>query len=223
MEHPNPLELRNCELITVSTGVEASSLLELRDGLLHVSTGSLHYHFWGRLMKPQIGESEFNNDFAWWTDAALHDRALAEKMSVINPTDFANLEELREELVGLIEERYDENDFFSWVRAERPFYFTRATMLVFDTGIQVYQPEELPDTVAQLERGSIFYHFIDAHRRTPEREDDFSFWLGFFDDEQAQKAKQALLHLDPHLLSLTELRANVAQTLRRYLKGGEAA
>lgn len=203
---------RSCELVTLSTGLSARSLSELAAGIRSAPTGSLHYHFWGRLIRPQFGEFEYRNDFASWVETSLHDRALAEELSVINPSDYPNLEELREDLLYLIEHRLDREDFLNWSRAERPFFFTRAQMLVFDTGQTASDLTELTRALSWVERSSIFYHFIDARRRTPDHTDDLCCWLGQFGEETARLRKD-LAHLEPYLLSLEQLREDILKIL----------
>ncbi len=199
---------RSCELVTLSTGLNARSLSELASGIQMAPAGSLHYHFWGRLIKPQFGEFEYGNDFASWVETALHDRALAEELSVVNPSDFADLEELREEVLYLIERRLDQEDFLNWWRAERPFFFTRAQMLVFDTGQTATDLKSLVEGLKWVERSSIFYHFIDARRRTPDHVDDICCWLRQFGDE-TENLRKGLANLDPYLLSLERLRQDI--------------
>ncbi|MBL3592618.1 MAG: hypothetical protein JMJ93_03785 [Synergistaceae bacterium] len=201
---PTPFQFKSCELVPLSTGLRSQSLEELASHLQAAPKGSLHYHFWGRLLRPQIGESEFGNDFASWAESELHDRTLAERLSAINPSDHADLESLREEVLGIIEERLDEEERLHWTRAERPFFFSRAQMLVFDSGLWAATPKEMGKRCREIERSSIFYHFIDARRRTEHHDDDFSCWLEAF--EETEETRRKLRYLDPYLLSLEELR-----------------
>lgn len=206
---------RSCELVTLSTGLSARSLSELAAGIRTAPAGSLHYHFWGRLVKPQFGEFEYGNDFASWVETSLHDRALAEELSVINPSDYSNLEELREDVLYLIEYRLDQEDFLNWWRAERPFFFTRAQMLVFDTGQTASNVTELAHGLKWVERSGIFYHFIDARRRTEDHADDLCCWLRQF-GEETEKLRRDLANLDPYLLSLEQLRGNILEILEPW-------
>jgi hypothetical protein len=57
------------------------------------------------------------------------------------------------------------------------FHFVRSQMVVFDTDGKIEEPEELVEAVPKMSVGSIFYHFIDARRRSPEMMDDFHTWV----------------------------------------------
>ncbi|MEJ2700769.1 MAG: DUF5752 family protein, partial [Desulfuromonadales bacterium] len=73
-KNPTPFAIRDCALITLASGVQAQTLKEFREGLKKVPAGSISHHFWGRLLRPQFDEPEYNNDFASWASRGLHDR-----------------------------------------------------------------------------------------------------------------------------------------------------
>lgn len=124
--HPEQSEKRasfavkDCALIAIATGNSAITLKEFRDALATVDIDSIYYHFWGGLLQPRFEEREYNNDFAAWSWYSLHDAPLAERLAVVDPTEFVTLEDLRRELVEIIEERFDENEYAPWLRADSP-------------------------------------------------------------------------------------------------------
>jgi len=180
---------------------------------------SIYYHFWGGLLRPRFDDPEFNNDFAAWARDGLHDLRLAERLGVIDPTDFKDMEELRRELLEVIEERLDESEYVPWARVDQQFHFVRSKIVVFDTNISIDRPEKLPVTVQTMSVSSIFYHFIDARRRTPERNDDFSAWLSGYGDRYAE-LREHLSELDPYFATLSELRTRLANLFAEHF--GEA-
>jgi hypothetical protein len=202
---PTPFAVHDCALITLADGIKAQSLREFRAGLEKVPAVSIYHHFWGRLLRPQFDEPEYNNDFASWAYHALHDKPLAERLSMVSPTDFDDLEGLRQELIDVVEERLDESEFVPWARADQQFHFLQAQIVVFDTGLRFRSPVEMHPFIANLSTGSIYYHFIDARSRTPERCDDFTAWLAAFGAEY-QPLARALCALDPYFSSLKEIR-----------------
>lgn len=214
-------EVRSCELVTICTGIRAKTLGELREGIRAVPEGCLHYHFWGRLMRPQIGESEFDNDFAGWVAGSLHDVTLAERMSAVNPADFADLEELRGALLDLLDDRLDTEESTAWSRGDAPFFFTRAQLLVFPPHRTIARPEEFPEALRGMDRSSLFYHFIDAARRTSLHCDDVTAWLEGF-GSSTEDLRKRLRRVDPYLLSLEELREYLLLAFEEGVGKGEA-
>lgn len=205
-----PFVARDCALISLATGITAQNLRELRDGLLAAPEASLYHHFWGRLLRPHFDEPEYLNDFASWIYHGLHEKALAERMSLIDPTAFVNMEDLRHELVDLVEQRLDESEFVPWAKADQRFHFIRAQLVVFDGGLRVEHPADMSTLLPHLSTSSLYYHFIDARRRNNSRCDDFCGWLGGYGDEFADLV-QRLSGMDPYFSSLHETRRRMAE------------
>jgi len=197
--------VHDCALITLSTGSRARTLREFRTELIQVPVGCIYHHCWGRLLRPQFDEPEYNNDFASWAYHALHDKPLAERLSMVIPTNFNALEDLRQGLIDVVEMHLDETGFAPSVTADQDFHFMKAQIVVFDTGLRFESPTAMLPYLANLSTSSIYYHFIDARSRTADQCDDFSNWLCGFNDTYAPLA-QALRGLDPYFSSLKEIR-----------------
>lgn len=207
--------IKDCALSAIATGRRAQNLRELRDGLIAVDQASIYFHFWGGLLRPGFDDPEYNNDFASWARHQLHDVKLAERLGVIDPADFSEIDALRQEVLNVIEERLDETEYLSWALRDRQFHFIRAQTVVFDTHRRLEHPRELATTVPGLSVGSIYYHVIDARRREPQGVDDFRAWLARFGDRYADLNAQ-LAELDPYFVSLTELRDQYASIFSNY-------
>jgi len=200
-----PFAVMDCALITIATGFRAQTLREFRETLLKVPAGSIDHHFWGRLLRPQFDEPEFNNDFASWAQRGLHDKPLAER------------EGLRQELLEVVEQRLEESEMLPWAPAEHQFQFLRSQIVVFDTGLRYSNPADLIPYLSTLSTGSIYYHFIDARGRTVARCDDFSAWLEGFGERYAGLVLQ-LRSVDPYFSSLKELRHVVTEIFQGYFE-----
>ncbi len=210
----HPLVIRDCALTTMTTGMRAQSLRELRLGLRHVHHDSIYHHFWGRLLQPQFDDPEYSNDFAHWVSRALKEKELAERMAVISPLAFPDIESLREEMVDLIDEKLDESDYFPWAKVDQQFYFLRSQIIVFDTDRQLDAPKELSQTIRRMTLSSLYYHFIDARRRNANNSDDFSQWLSQWGDHYDPIIK-ILRNLDPCFSSLKGLQLRLIDLLNQ--------
>ena len=210
-----PFAVKDCALIAIATGEQAQNLRELKHRLAATYPGCIYYHFWGVLLRPNFNIPEYQNDFAAWAYHGLHDNFLAERLALIDPLDFDDLEGLRRELIEVIEERLEENDWIPWVRANQQFDFIRSQIVVFDTRVRISEPEQLKELIPQLTVSSVFYHFIDARRRTLHRSDDFSEWLKGFGNGYTQLVGQ-INTVDPYFKSLTELRNQLAKIFEEY-------
>jgi len=213
-----PFAIKDCALIAIATGVKVQNLRELRDKLATIHPESIYYHFWGALLHPRFEEPEFNNDFASWVYHGLHDPILAERLAVIDPSDFSNIEDLRQELIEVIEERLYEIEIIPWAKSDQQFHFIRSHIVIFDTHRRISKPEDLAETLPAFSLSSLFYHFIDARRRTPDAVDDFRAWLLGFGDTYSALCS-AIATIDPYFTTLAELRDRLSGLFKAYFGG----
>jgi hypothetical protein len=208
--------IKDCALANIATGRRAQTLRELRNILRDVHAGSIYHHFWGTLLRPQSSDREFNNDFASWSFHSIHDNRMAERLAVIDPMDFSDLEGLRQEVIEVIDERLDETEVVLFAGADQQFHFVRSAIVVFDTHRRLAEPEELVAALPSLSVGSVFYHFIDARRRTEGGVDDFRAWLTGLGTDYADLC-DALAETDPYFDSLYSLKTRLSGIFERYL------
>ena len=199
--------IKDCALANIATGRRAQTLREMRNILRDIHSGSVYHHFWGTLLRPQSSDREFNNDFASWSLQSLHDNRMAERLAVIDPMDFVDLEGLRQEL--------DETEVVLFARGDQQFHFVRSAIVVFDTHRRLGRPEELVAALPTMSVGSIFYHFIDARRRTKGGVDDFRAWLSGLDADYSALS-DALAETDPYFDSLYSLKARLGALFESY-------
>lgn len=203
--------VKDCALIAIATGRRAQTLKELRDHLQLISRSSIYHHFWGARLETRFEQPEYNNDFAAWARHDLHDRTLAERLSAVDPTDFPDLEAVRQELVDLIDERLDETGPYPW--APHQFEFLRSQIVVFDTRRECRTPEDLAEVIPHVSSGSVFYHFVDARRRRDDTLDDFRGWLANFGGRY-DVLREDLAGIDPYFSTLSELRDELCTVFR---------
>lgn len=214
-----PFAVRDCALISLSTGLRAQNLREFADLLKRVPVESIEHHLWGRLLQSRFDEPEYNNDFASWAYHGLHDKVLAERLSMVLPTDFDDQEALRQELVEVLEERLDECEMVPWAKKEKQFHFLRSQIVIFDSGLRFSRPVDILPYLPHLSTGSIYYHFIDARNRTVARCDDFSAWLVGCGPEY-QPLRQRLCGVDPYFASLQNIRQIVTELFQEFFEEG---
>ena len=208
-----PLFIKDCALIALATGKRAQNLRELRELLRVIPTNSIYYHFWGGLLRPRFDDPEYHNDFAIWAAHSIHNKALAERLAVIDPAAFTSLEDLRTELLDVIEESLDETEFPIWARRDDQFEFIQHQIVIFDTPVAAKSPENLREMLPNLSLGSLFFHFIDARRRNENSLDDFRNWLMQFGSsyDDIQGAIQAI---DPYFSGLQQLKNALIQSFK---------
>jgi len=208
-----PFEVKDCALLIRMSGLPpAMNLRELRDRIAACGENVLYHHFCETTLRPTFDDPDYRNDFAVWAKLYLRDRVLAERLGILDPYSFGNMEELRTATLDIIDDRLGELAMIPWVRAGDEFLFREATTLVFDTGERVRNPQELSPAIRRMTNGSIYYHFLEALRRPPAGKDDFSAWLLDAGEEYAPYLL-SLGTIDIYFHSLAHLRSELVRAL----------
>ncbi|MGM0607686.1 MAG: DUF5752 family protein [Candidatus Muiribacteriota bacterium] len=210
--------IKDCALVAIGTGEKAHNIRELKDIVKKIHSGCIHYHFWDVLLKPGILSSEYNNDIANWVKSSIHDYVLAERLAVIDPSDYPDIEDLREELIDIIEQRLDENEWLGWIKPINNFNFIRSHIVVFNTNFEINKPYELKDVIPKMSLSSIYYHFIDARKRTDDHIDDFRVWLSGFNGKY-QELIDDIASLDPFFVSINDLKKELTRIFNSHFEG----
>ena len=210
-------EVKDCALVAIATGHRARSLRELRDEIETIDVAAIYFHFWGGLLRPTFDDPRYYNGFAIWAAHALGNAALAEKLSVIDPTEYPDMQGVREKLLSVTDEELAYTDGDKRVPADAGFEFVRSQIVVFRTDKTLTDPTELAHAVAAMSRTSVFYHFVDARRRTPDSVDDFTTWLTDIQRDEHRELCRALAAIDPFFDTLSETRSKLASTFEKYL------
>lgn len=211
----SPFHIKDCTLAAIATGIKAQTLVELRERVAIVPPSSIYFHFWGGRLRISFEYREYHNDFSYWAHHSLHDNVLAERLELLNPTEYSSMEDLRTNIVEILDNRLDEKEFISWVLADEPFHFIQSKIIIFHTRQVMNQPEEMVNILPLLSKSSLFYHFIDSARRTPNKADDFSTWLQQ-SEEQFKELIAAMRKIDPYLISLEDLRTKLISLSSKY-------
>jgi len=202
-------EIKDCTLISRMAGVDtALNLWELRERLLVCPVECLFHHFCETVIRPAFDDPEYRNDFAIWASRGLRDRVLAERLGVINPYALPDFETLRVTLIDLIDDRLSEVEHFPWVEKGEDFRFMQAVTVVFNTERKLHVPEDLKTELPAMSLTSIYYHFVEARRRTENRTDDFTAWLVGCGDGTAALV-EALSGIDFYFLTLPTLKRSL--------------
>lgn len=211
---PGPFALKDCTLITRMAGIESAlTLRELRERVAVCPLECIYHHFCETLIRPTFDDPEFSNDFATWAKRSARDLVLAERLGFINPYGHT-LEETRQTVLEILAERMAEDPHRAFSVAMEPFEFMMAATVVFDTGNTIDTPQSLARSFDKMSTSSIYYHFLEARRRTDSNKDDFTEWLDAFGKEGKPLA-EALSTVSAYFKSLWEVRAALADVGRQ--------
>ncbi len=206
-----PLQIKDCALLQIATGVSAQNLQELTESLSLIHPDSITYHFFGTKLRASFEAPEYQNDFAAWAYKSLHDNGLAERLSLINPGRFSSTDDLRDKLIEVIRLSLSENEPPAIAKESEKFQFIRSEEVLFDMNMSVSNPKQLADLITEMPLGSIYYHFVDS-------KNSIGSWLSQFGDDY-KDLSQEIMNIDPYFYTLDELRTKASQVFCDYFKG----
>ncbi len=216
-----PFYVKDCATIACMGGIEpAMNLRELRERIAACPIECIFHHFCEPALRSTFDDPEFRNDFAVWAARQLRDRALAERLGALNPYSFDDFEQLRHEVLDIIDDRLSELTMIPWAPRGSEFRFMKALTVVFESDLILEKPQDLIRAVPNMTNSAIYFHFVESHRRPPIHVDDFSAWLTGFGAE-TQEMIRALQQIDFYFLTLTELKQEIIKALNRFKRSGK--
>jgi|GEM_PF-250283 len=213
-EVKEPFEFKQCISILKSTGKRAKNLRELRDMIAVVSDESIFHHTYQYFLKGHI--LEYTNDFAHWVGESLEERALSEQLSNIDPYAFKEIDNLRKELINVIEAYLKEFPEPREAMAGDEFYFNETITLIFPVGIRAKNLAEFLIAVKYIDAAAIYYHFYEARIRLGV--DDFSKWLE--DSLNKKEVAEKIRSIDPFMHSIEGIREHIIEIIERDVRTG---
>ena len=158
-------------------GVRAENERQLAELIDEVSLDSIYYHTHGFLLRHQFVAGAYPNDFATWVDVQVRDRVLGERLAMVDPAHFPNLQALREELVSVIDEHLRGLQVVPSALLGEPFDFIQSRIVEIPTGTEVRTLEEFRNALLDVDQSAIYFHLVEARLRLGRGRNDFAAWL----------------------------------------------
>jgi hypothetical protein len=215
-----PFQFVGCVELRQAVGRRALDERELMDRLEEVPADSIFYHVHGYFLRHRPLTTAYGNDFAAWVAVHVRDLALAERLGVINPFDFRNLEELREELVGTIDDHLARLSSVPRVEFGEPFHFQQSHIVEVPLGVPASTLTEFRAGLADVDASAIYVHMVEARARLGRRAGDFAEWIRTA--LELPELAERIERLDTYMTSLERVRARVLALIDATLDGGRA-
>ncbi len=208
-----PFEFKQAVNISKSTGGKANSLRRLKEVISKVSGESIFHHTCQYFQKEHsLG---YTNDFAQWAGESLEERALAERLSNIDPYSFKSISGTRKELIRVIDAYLEDFPEPRCVLSGDDFYFLETITLVFPLGIRVTNLVEFLIALRHVDPGSIYFHFYEARVRLGKGIDDFSRW--FKDALKRNNLALNIRSIDPFMHDIDGIREHIREIIEEDL------
>jgi hypothetical protein len=160
-----PFEFIECVELREMLGRAAWDERELLAGIEEVPADSIVYHTHSYFLRSRYLAAPYPNDFATWAAIQVRDRVLGERLAVVDPFDYADVEQLRAELVTIVDAHLAGLQTVPRVDYGEPFHFMRSTLVEVPTGMRAATLQQFRDLVARVDASAIYYHFYETVRR----------------------------------------------------------
>lgn len=188
------------------TGIKVYSIKEFIEALKTVDKFSIFYHLYINIFNYHNLPTFYNNSFSYWLYKNGH-LLLAEKLSVIDPLEYCDLEELRNVLVQTLEENYNPTEDKS---GQEAFYFIKAEREIIE-GVDVANNlDEFLEGIKKSSINSVFYHLVTSRIENKTLINDYSAWLTNLGEvKKAEKINK----LDVYVMNLYEIKNKIIKIL----------
>lgn len=208
-----PFEFKQSISILKSTGEKATCLSNLRELISKVSDESIFHHTCQYFLKEHF--LGYTNDFAQWAGESLEERALAERLSNIDPYTFKSITGTRKELLRVIDDYCNDFPEPRCVLSGDEFHFNETIILTFPVGVKAKNLVEFLIALRHVDTGCIYFHFYEARIRLGKGIDDFSRW--FQHPLNRKRLVKKIKTIDPFMHNIDGIKEHIIEMVEEDL------
>ncbi len=173
----NPFSFTGCWELKEMLGRTAWDERQLLEIIEEIPLDSVYYHTHSFFLRHQYIAGPYPNDFATWAAMQLRDHVLAEKLGILDPFDYDNLETLRAEIVNIIDNHLSQLQIIPRIIYGEPFYFMQSRIISVPTGLEAHDLAEFCEILSNTDPSVVYFHTFEAMLRLGRREGDFPLWI----------------------------------------------
>ena len=171
-----PFRFSSCIELREVLGKRAMDEHRLLELIEEVPADSIYYHTHSYFLRHAYTQQLYSNDFATWVVLYAQDRLLGERLGVLDPFDFSDIEQLRDEILRIMADHLNHSTVPRCVVSE-PFEFIRSHIFEIPLGLETKTLSEFHDALAEVEVGAVYNHVCEARMRKRPLSVDFARWL----------------------------------------------
>lgn len=212
----NEFHFMGCIEIKELLGKKADDEQELLELIEEVPIDSIYYHTHSYFLRHFYIAGPYPNDFANWAAIQVRDRVLGEKLAAVTPSGEKNLEDIRSELIEIIDSHLFTINMVPSVVYGQPFYFMQSRIIEVSTGIAVSNFQEFFEVLKTVDASAVYNHVFEARLRDKRGRSDFSIWIE--DVLNMKELADKFEMVDSYMYSLEGLRSKLLDLCKKELK-----
>lgn len=212
----HPFFFTGCWELREMVGRSARDEQQFLEAIEEIPLDSLFFHTHSFFLRHAYIAGPYPNDFATWAAIQVRDRVLGEKLGILDPYDFENLEALRAEIVDIIDEHLSQLQIIPRVIYGEPFHFMQSRILEVPTGLEARTLAEFRKILVTVDASAVYYHNFEAILRLGRKKGDFALWI----EEQLDlpELAQKISRLDCYMTSLESVRHQIVKLCDEVLE-----
>lgn len=211
-----PFKFTSRTHLTELTGLHARNIREMVDTLKQSPDSIVYFHTHHFLEEHQYLKPELSNDFAIWVDEALGDAVLSERLASIDTFEFNMLGELRDRLVGVMEEYLTGGRPTRDALPGQDFFFLKSVSVILPTPYLAHDLREFVEALKKVSPGSLYFHIFESRLRLGKGRNDFSAWMQ--DSLGEPELAEEIARLNPYSYTLEGLRLALIQLAEKRIR-----
>ncbi len=202
-------EFMGCIEIRELLGKRANDAQKLMELIEEVPADSIYYHTHSYFLRHFYIAGPYPNDFANWAVIQVRDRVLGEKLGSVTPSAERTIEEIRQEVIEIIDQHISSIRLVPYVTYGQPFHFMKSRIIEIPTGVVVKNLEEFTAALETVDASAIYNHIFEARLRDRRGRSDFAIWL----DEVCKRSalSDRIEKIDSYMYSLEGLRGRLLE------------
>ena len=209
----------DCIEIKELLGKRADDEKALMDLVEEAPLDAIYYHTHSYFLRHYYITGPYPNDFANWAGIQVRDRVLGEKLSSVTPTRSRCLEDVRDQVVEIIDGHLSEIKIIPSVTYGQPFYLMKSRIIEVPTNIEVGTLKEFREALAIVDASAIYNHIFEARMRVRKGKSDFALWLE--EVKGLSDLADQIENVDAHMYSLEGLRVRLLELCDAELARGK--
>ncbi len=212
-----PFRFIGCLELREMLGRKAADVQQLMVAIEDAPLDSIYYHTHSYFLRNEYAPTLFPSDFATWAAVSVRDRVLSERLGLIDPFEFKDVESLRAQIVSTIDDHLKSLWNVPRLIHGEPFEFIRSHIIEVDLELSAGSLKEFRDQLSTVDRSALFNHICEAKIRKGRRSGDFITWIGSDLGLSLPKLAEQIAAIQPLGLTLEGIRTRNLAVLDAWL------
>jgi uncharacterized protein DUF5752 len=213
----SPFHFVSCMELREALGKRALDEQRLLEIIEEAPADSIYYHTHSYYLRHPYAQGLFPNDFASWVALHAQDRVLGEKLGVLDPFVFEDIEQLRNEIVAIITDHLRHVETIPRCLTGEPFEFVRSHVIDVPLDMEAGTLREFRDALINVEVGAIYNHLCEARLRKGSLKGDFADWLTSEDGLRMPDLAEKVEKVAHRGLSLEAMREHIVVLCDQFM------